>query len=229
MKPLLILDNHFRTKSELFTDKTFAELASICDIRGGMDAPMPRQQIKDLLPKAAFYIGSRPELNASDLAHAPKLRATIEVAGAFREGLDYDACFDRGLEILSCSPGFRNSVAEMTLAMMLAAGRGLVDEHEAFRTGTERWLDDRPERDFSLYGQSVGFIGYGQISPETHRLIRPFAPQVMAYDPFLKEAGNDVDLVDPETLVQNCRIVVLAAVPSEETRGLLSAGLIQKM
>ena len=41
----------------------------------------------------------------------------------------------------------------MTLAMMLAGGRGLIAEHEAFRSGDERWLDDRDETDFSLYNK----------------------------------------------------------------------------
>ncbi|MEL6690903.1 MAG: NAD(P)-dependent oxidoreductase [Pseudomonadota bacterium] len=229
MKPLLVLDNHFRTKAELFSDESFAALEALCEIEGGADAPMERSRISSLLPRVSFYISSRPELNAAELQNAPNLRATIEVAGAFREGLDYDACFDRGVEILSCSPGFRNSVAEMTLAMMLGAGRGLVDEHEAFRTGTERWLDDRPESDFTLYGQTIGFIGYGQISREAHRLIRPFNPRVLAYDPFLSDAGPDTELVELERLVKESRIVVLAAVPSEDTRGLLSADLIEKL
>ncbi|MEM1237832.1 MAG: NAD(P)-dependent oxidoreductase [Pseudomonadota bacterium] len=229
MKPLLILDNHFRTKAELFRDDTFAALEELCEIEGGQDRPMARDRIEALLPEAAFYAASQPVLSAADLERAPKLKATIEVAGAFRDGLDYDACFAREVEVLSCSPGFRNSVAEMAVAMMLAGGRGLVEEHEAFRTGSERWLDDRDGSDFSLYRQSVGFIGYGQISRETHRLIAPFAPEVMAYDPYLKETGTDAELTDLASLVRKCRVVVLAAVPSEDTRGLLSAELIDQL
>ena len=206
MKPILILDNHFRKKTELFRDETYAALSEICDIHGGVDAPMDRNDIDRLLPDASFYVSSLPKLSAQDITRAKNLKATIEVAGAFREGLDYAACMSAGIEVLSCSPGFRNAVAEMTLAMMLAAGRGLVAEHEAFRRGEERWLDDRDDTDFSLYHQAVGFIGYGQIARETHRVIAPFMPQVMAYDPF-----------------------VVAAVPSEETRGLLSSDLISKL
>ena len=229
MKPKLILDNHFRTRDELFRAETFDALAALCEIIGGRDEPMPRPQILAHLPDASFYVASKPELTAAEIAQATHLKATIEVAGAFRDGLDYEACFRSSIEVLSCSPGFRNSVAEMTLAMMLAGGRGLVEEHEAFRTGGEHWLDDRPETDFTLYRQSVGFIGYGQIARETHRLIAPFAPSVMAYDPFLKDAGPGVELVDLPTLVARCRVVVLAAVPSEETRGLLSAELIAQL
>ncbi|MEM9435719.1 MAG: NAD(P)-dependent oxidoreductase [Pseudomonadota bacterium] len=229
MKPLLILDNHFRSRAELFGEETYAALGELCRIEGGVDAPMPRARIDALLPEAAFYIATRPELSAADVAGAGQLRATIEVAGAFRDGLDYGACFDRGIEVLSCSPGFRRAVAEMALAMMLAGGRGLVEEHEAFRTGSERWLDDRPASDFSLYGQTVGFIGYGQISRETHRLLTPFAPQVLAHDPYLTETGTDARLVELTELVEESRVIVLAAVPSEDTRNLLNAALIERL
>jgi len=229
MKPTLILDNHFRAREELFRNEAYEALSGLCTILGGRNEPMPRAEIAEALPEVTFYAASLPKLTGAEVAAAPALKATIEVAGAFREGLDYGACFDRGIEVLSCSPGFRNSVAEMTLAMMLAGGRGLVQEHEAFRAGTERWLDDRDETDFSLYRQSVGFIGYGQISRETHRLIAPFAPRVMAFDPYLTDAVPDVELTDLETLVRTCRVVVVAAVPSEDTRGLLSAALIAKL
>jgi len=193
MKPLMILDNHFRQRDELFSADTYAALSELVDIHGGVDQPMPRSDIMAHLPDAAFYVSARPELSVQDIAQAPNLKATIEVAGAFRDGLEYTACLDRGIEVLSCSPGFRNAVAEMALAMMLGAGRGLVAEHEAFRTGSERWLDDRTDTDFTLYNQTIGFIGFGQIARETHRLLAPFSPRTMAYDPFVTDAGPDVD------------------------------------
>ncbi len=229
MKPVVILDPHFRKMEELFRPSTYAALAELCDLRGGMNAPMPRSEISAHLPEAQFYISSRPTLDEAEVATAQNLKATIEVAGAFRDGLAYSACFDRGIEVLSCSPGFRESVAEMTLAMMLAGGRGLVAEHEAFRKGDERWLDDRDGIDFSLYDDTVGFIGYGQISREVHRLIEPFRIDAYAYDPFLSDAGPNTKLVELEELVATCRVIVVAAVPSEETQGLLSAELIAKL
>ena len=229
MKPLMILDNYFRQRNELFSADTYATLSELVDIHGGVDEAMPRSEIMERLPDAAFYVAARPELSAQDIAQAPNLKATIEVAGAFRDGLDYTACLDRGIEVLSCSPGFRNAVAEMALAMMLGAGRGLVAEHEAFRIGDESWLDDRCATDFTLYHQTIGFIGYGQIARETHRLLEPFSPKVLAFDPFVTDAETDVAFVDLNTLVRSCKVVVVAAVPSEETHGLLSATHIAAM
>ncbi len=229
MKPLLILDQHFRRLEELFRPSAFDGLRDICDVRGGLNWPMPRETVLELLPEAAFYVAAKPELSSGEVGTAANLRAVIEVSGAFREGLDYAACFARGIEVLSCSPGFRESVAEMTLALILAGARGVVEEHEAFRRGEERWLDECEGRDFTLRGRTIGFIGYGQIARETHRLLMPFAPRVMAHDPFVPDAGRDVEMTDLDTLVRRCRVVVVAAVPSEETRGLLSARLVDAL
>ncbi|MEM7718083.1 MAG: NAD(P)-dependent oxidoreductase [Pseudomonadota bacterium] len=229
MKPIIILDNHFRRCDELFCNESFQKLASCYDIRGGEDHPMPRSRIEELLPLASYYVAAHPRLSATEIARSPNLKATIEVSGAFREGIDYAACFDAGIEVLSCSPGFRNAVAEMTLAMILGSARGLIDEHEAFRTGSERWLDDRDTIDFTLYGQTVGFLGFGQIAQETKRLLAPFQTEILAYDPHLTDAGANVTLTELETVVSRSRVVVVAAVPSEETRALLSAELIAKL
>ena len=211
MKPLLILDQHFRKLEELFRPESYRALTALCDVRGGQNWSMERSEVLRLLPEAQIYVASRPTLTAKELDRAPHLKATIEVSGAFREGLDYAACFARGIDVLSCSPGFRNAVAEMTLGLMIAGGRSIVAEHEAFRRGAERWLDDREDSDFTLYGQTIGFIGYGQISRETHRLLAPFSPKVLAYDPFLSDAGPDVALTDLETLVTKARVVVMAS------------------
>ncbi len=228
-KPLLILDQHFRKLEELFRPEVYAELADICRIEGGQNWAMDPDRVDALIDQATFHVAAMPRLSRAQIARATALKAVFEVAGGFNEGLDYTACFEHGVEVLSCAPGFRQSVAEMTLAMILAAGRGLVDEHEAFRAGNERWLDDWDGRDFSLFGQTVGFIGYGQIARETHRLIAPFSPRVMAYDPFLPADVPGVENVDLNDLVASCRVVVVAAVPSEETHELLSAELIQSL
>lgn len=226
-KPLLILDQHFRQLEELFDPDTYAALAEICDIEGGQNWPMAADRVDALIDRAAFYIAANPRLDADQITRAGHLKAVIEVSGAFQGGLDYGKCADHGIEVLSCSPGFRHSVAEMTLTMMLAGGRGLVAEHEAMRQGHEHWVDDRAATDFSLFGQTIGFIGYGQIAQETTRLLAPFAPEIMAFDPFMTAA--DVPLVALNTLIEKCRVVVVAAVPSEETRGLLNADLIGRL
>ena len=168
-------------------------------------------------------MAASPELGRERLARAAKLTAVVEVSGAFGTGIDYLGCFDRRLEVLSCMPGFRQSVAEVTLAMMLAAGRGLVDQHEAFRRGDEEWIEDRPKSDFTLFGQSVGFVGFGEIARETCRVMAPFGPRVMAYDPWLPEDQAGVPLVGLDQVMAQNRVVVIAASPSNENAHFVGA------
>ena len=44
---------------------------------------------------------------------APQLQTIIGVSGAFPDTVDYVACEKHGVEVLSCAPGFKESVAEM--------------------------------------------------------------------------------------------------------------------
>lgn len=232
MKPKLIMDQHFRTREELFSAAGFERLAELCDVVGGENRPMPADQLAAAIGDMSFLVAARPSLDADAIARATYLKAIIEVSGTFQTGLDYQACFDRGIEVLSCAPGFRYSVAEMAVGMMIAGARGLVQEHEAFRTGTEHWLADNTASDFTLYGQDVGFIGYGMISRECHRLLAPFAPTVRAYDPWLdpaKAAEQDLQLCSLDETVSQSRCLVIAAAPTDENWQLIGREQIGRM
>lgn len=231
-KPVMILDQHFRTKDELFHPDDYGDLQTLCDITGGADRPMERSMLETLLPRAAFLVAAHPRLNRDDLAKAENLQAIVEVSGTFRTGLDYEYCFDHGVEVLSCAPGFQFSVAEMTLGLMLAGARGIVSEHEKFRNGHENWLGENAGSDFTLYNQEIGFIGFGAIARETARLLAPFSPRIKAYDPWLSESGFDdpsVKFCELDNLVATSRCIVVAAAPTDENFQLLGTAAIREM
>ena len=223
-KPVLLFAPAPRTQDELFSDAMWARLNQLCRVLSIDAADLPAH-----LSAAHFYIAARPQLSAADLERAPQLRAIMEVSGAFHDGIDYAACQARSVEVLSCIPAFRYAVGEMCLAMILAAARGLVREHEAFRSNQEGWFADRAASDFSLHGASVGFVGYGAIARETQRLLQPFAPRVAAYDPWLNPAEVDISLLGLEQLIRGSRVLVISAAPSAENKHLLSAELIAQI
>ena len=231
-KPLLVMDQHFRQVEELFRPSAFEALSTQCTIHGGVNWQMSREAFQDHLPDADFIVAALPEMNREELASARNLKAVIEVSGTFQAGLDYEACFERGIEVLSCAPGFRYSVAEMALGLILSGARGIVDEHERFRQGSERWLHDNIGTDFSLYGQSFGFVGFGSIAQECARLLGPFSPNIKAFDPWLKASGatfENVTFCELEEVVTTSRCVVVAATPTEDNYQLVSRRLIESI
>lgn len=231
-KPAIVLDAYWRQVSELFSEADFARLHTAFDVIWGQDAPIPADVLEGALPNAVALISANPQIGPQTLAAAPGLKAVIEVAGAFPASIDYAACAKKGVEVLSCAPGFRESVAEMAVAMALSGARGLVTEHELFRNGRENWLADHTERDFSLFDCPVGFVGFGSIAQETLRLLRPFRPIVRAYDPYLDEEAAEakgVILASLDEVLSQSRCTFVMAAPTVENEGMIGARQLSRM
>lgn len=227
----VILDPHWRSMDELFSPEAQSALRDF-DIVWGKDEPIPRDVYQAALPTTEVLIAATPEVTAETLDNAPRLRCVIEVSGSFPDTIDYAACNARGVEILSCAPGFRSAVAEMGLAMTLSAARGLVREHEAFRTGAERWLDDCIDTDFTLFGVRIGFVGFGQIAQEMTRLLAPFGPRIMAYDPWLPDrVARDygIEVLPLQELAETVKVLYVTAVPTSKNIGLINASVLEAL
>lgn len=225
-KPVLVLDPDWREMDELFSTEAQAELGDRFEVVWGQAGPIPHGMLVEALPRATVLIAAVPVVTAETLSSAPNLKVVIEVSGSFPDSIDYAACRDAGVEVLSCAPGFRQSVAEMGLAMALAGARGLVAEHEAFRRGSEHWLADHPATDFTLFGARVGFVGFGQIAQELTRLMAPFRPVIDAFDPWLPPSVADdfgVTLRPLDAVLSGTRCVFVTAAPSSENHHLLNA------
>ena len=231
-KPVVILDPDWRRMDELFSEAAQDELAHDYDVVWGGDGAIPDTILNAALSKAHVLIAATPRLDAQILARAPQLHTVIEVSGAFPATIDYDACFASGVEVLSCAPGFRQSVAEMGLAMALAGARGLVAEHEAFRLGKERWLSDNPVTDFTIYGAKIGFIGFGQIAQELMRLLAPFGTAVSVSDPWLPDhvaESYGVSLASLDEVLATSRCLFVTAVPTSDNYHLLDAARLAQL
>ncbi|MBV6658786.1 MAG: hydroxyacid dehydrogenase [Devosiaceae bacterium] len=231
-KPTLIIDAYWRLMDELFSPSVLGELSAKYEIIWGRDRPIPADVLSAALPEAFGYIAAEPMVSETVLARAPQLKVVAEVSGHFPTTIDYAACAERGVEVLSCAPGFRQGVAEMGLAMALSLGRGLVREHEAFRTGKEAWLDDCAGRDFSLFDAPVGFVGYGSIARELHRVIAPFGAQVACYDPWVPAEGLEAAGVEPlelAALMAHAQVLFVTAAPTRDNFQMLSAELLAKL
>jgi len=226
------MDAYWRRMDELFSGDDLKRLHAQAEVVWGKDAPIPEDVLEGAWPRADVLVAECPRVSKATLDLAPKLRMIIEVSGAFPDTIDYAACADRGVEVLSCSPGFRQSVAEMGLGMAIAGARGIVAEHMAFGQGQEHWLSDNDATDFTLFRAPIGFIGFGQIAQELSRLLVPFNASISAFDPWLGQEKADqfgVTLADMEEVLARSRILFVIAVPTRENKGLIGAPQIARM
>lgn len=226
MRHKVILDPAFRRMDEIFHPGDLARLHAACDVVWGKDEPMPPEVIERERGDAFAIVTTR--WRHGELADLPKLRAIMEVGGRHPSpaAIDYDYCRANGIRVLSCAPAFGPMVAEMALGMAIDAAREITAGHEAFRKGEEEYLWDGNVDTFTLYGETVGFIGFGGLAQCLKPLIAPFGCHLLAYDPwrtdqFLEDQGAEP--VGLDDLLSRARIIFVLAIPSVENRAQIGA------
>ena len=224
MKPKVILDPAFRKINEIFDPADLARLHTLADVIWGQDEPMPPAALDEARADAVAIVTGR--WRHGDLATLPNLRAILEVGGRHPspQVLDYPTCFARGIRVLSCAPAFGPMVAELALGMALASARQIVPNHTLFTQGAEKWLHAGNVDSFTLYGQTVGFIGFGGLARCLKPLLAPFGCPILAYDPWLPQsylASQGVTPVDLATVLTTAKVIFVLAIPSLENKALL--------
>ena len=122
---------------------------------------------------------------------------------------------------LSAAP----SVAEHTMALMLAASRKIALRDRELRHGI--W-NDLPI--FDLRGKTLGLIGFGHIAQTVTPLAQAFGMNVIAWarSPDTKLALNHgIEFVSLEVLLASSDVISLHLQLNEDTEGLLSPDLLR--
>ena len=158
-RPRILLVPDFRTMDEVFDPRSLERLHRLADTVWGRDGAMPADEFVAQLPEVDAVVFGTWHYGADTIRHATdRLRAVLEVAGGHNHpDLDYEWLLARSIPIGSCAPAFGPAVAEMGLALTLAAARLVVDSDRGFRSGTERYLHAGNTGAHSLYGRRVGF------------------------------------------------------------------------
>ena len=221
MEHKVILDPAFRRMAEIFDPADLKRLHACCEVVWGQDEAMPDALIAEHRQTAFAVVTTRWRYGKFN--ELPKLRAIMEVGGRHPSAatVDYDYCRANGIRVLSCAPAFGPMVAEMALGLAIDAARDLSAGHEAFRAGTEKYLWDGNVDTFTLYGETVGFIGFGGLAQSLKPLIAPFGCRLIAHDPwrtdqFLEDQGAEP--VGLEELLSTARVIFVLAIPSVENR-----------
>lgn len=188
----------------------------------------PKEFTEHLAGADAMLIRSGVKVTAAVLAKAPKLRA-IGRAGSGVDNIDMDAATANGVVVMNTPGGNAISVAEHTLAMMLAMARMIVDASISTKSG--KW-EKKKFLGNELNGKTLGVIGLGNIGSQVARRAGPFGMKVLAYDPYVsrdlaRDAGIEMTALD--TLFAESDYISLHLAATPETHHMLNAAAFEKM
>ena len=223
-QPLIVVDPQPRGLDEIFdapTRRRFEGLGELVIHDGA--GRMPAARLEAALADMTLLIG-QTDMPKERLDRAPHLRAIINVETNFLQNIDYEECFRRGIHVLAPSSAFARPVAEMTLGMAIDLCRGVTSADRAFRAGREHWLLDGAVGCFSLYGASVGLIGFGDLARAFVPLLAPFQCPVRAYDPWVSDLvmeGYRVAAASLDEVLSASRVIVVFAGVTSQNQGFL--------
>lgn len=127
--------------------------------------------------RAAFYaaladaegmIGASLKVDAALLARAPKLRAAATISVGF-DTFDLDTLRARGIPLCHTPGVLTDTVADLVLALMLAAARRVVELNAMMKAG--RWTESVGEEWFGVdvHHRTLGLVGMGRIGQAVAR------------------------------------------------------------
>jgi phosphoglycerate dehydrogenase-like enzyme len=219
-KPVVLLRPAPQTIERIFTPDALRRLHERYTIVDG-EADPSEEAIEACLPEV-FAIVGQPDLPRERLERAPKLRGILNVEGNFFQNVDYDAAFERGINVVACMPTYAQAVAEFSLGLAIDLARGISREDRAFRAGREGYVFQSTADSILLRGSAMGILGYGNIGRRLLPLLEPFRPAVVrCYDPWLPDAVIRDAGMEPASLeavlAGSTFLFVLATVTDEST------------
>ncbi len=159
-----------------------------------------------VLARAEGWIAGTAPVTAEHLAAAPHLRIVARY-GVGYEAVDLAAARAAGVRVTNTPGANSASVADMTLALMLAALRHVPAGDRRVRSGDWSALAGR-----ELGVQRVGLIGFGRIGQLVATRLAGFGATVLAHDPWQDADTIARHGVRPATLAEiaaTCDVVSL--------------------
>jgi len=176
----------------------------------------------------ALVVRSATRVTDALLERAPRLRV-VGRAGVGVDNIDLDAATRRGVLVMNTPGGNAVSVAEHTLALLLALARSVPQLNAAIHAG--RW-EKTGAAGIELRGKTLGLLGLGRVGSEVARRARALEMRVLAHDPYIsenvaEEAG--VELVPLAALLERSDFISLHAAHSAATEKIINAATLAKM
>ena len=162
------------------------------------------------------------------IIEAGKQLRFIQSAGVGYELIDLAAATENNVVVMNVPAATTVSVAEHTVALILACAKNLIQIHQSTVAGQWRVGALGVE----LRNKTLGIIGFGRIGQEVAAITKGFDMNLLVCDPFIQEkdirkkGGKKVDL---DTLLQESDVVTLHAPLTKDTHGLINKEKLKLM
>ncbi len=197
-----------------------------CEIvKADMSQKMTEERLIELLQGVDGAIIGVVPMTAYVLEQSPTLKV-VSMHGVGVDHIDLAAAEQRGVVIANCLGVNDQSVADLTIGLMISIARDLPSVDRKVREGG--W---GAHAGSELWKKTIGLVGLGRIGRGVANRALGFDMKVLAYDPYIKSdgLGQEISLVSFDEVIQESDFVSLHAALTEETRHMIGAKQLKAM
>lgn len=164
-----------------------------------------------------------PQITAEVLAKSARLRFVGHAAGTVVPIVD-PVIFEHDREIIVCNANYAlaRSTAELAMALIMAGAWQLRGYAQRLEQG--EWGSAAKGTGLGIFGQTIGLIGYGEISRELIRMLKPFHVTILLYSRNCADADAaewGIERCSLDELLQRSSIVSVHNTLTEQTTGMI--------
>ncbi|MCC8045950.1 MAG: hydroxyacid dehydrogenase [Clostridiales bacterium] len=149
----------------------------------------------ELLAQCSALVPGKCYVNQEVLDKAPGLKM-VSKFGVGVDKIDIPACTARGVYVTNTARSNFISVAEHTIALMLAAAKKLYPISRVFHVEEPDWYAAKQVEGIELHGKTLSVIGLGNIGRRVAAIAQAFDMKIAGYDPY----------ANPDTLPENIQL-----------------------
>ena len=184
---------------------------------------------KIILEYDAIVVRSRTKVSREIIERGKRLKA-IGRAGAGLDNIDLEAAEEKRVAVLNTPEALADSVAELTIGLILALARKISLADRSMRNG--KWLK-RELRGLLLKRKTLGLIGLGNIGMRVAEIAKEIGMKILITKrtPLSAEVLRtlDAELVPLEELLRRSDVVSIHVPLTEETDRMIGAREVSLM
>ncbi len=189
----------------------------IVDIRTDLDSTELLNMVGDY---DAVMVGSATKITSEVIERAARLKVIGRV-GAGLDNIDVNTARHWNISVVNSPDAYTTSVAELTMALMLALARHLPRADQGLKNG--KW-EKKKLMGIVLAGKILGIVGFGRIGREVARRAQIFGMKVITHDYKVKPediSKMDIETVSLDELCAKSDFITLHIPKSPETNNLI--------
>jgi D-3-phosphoglycerate dehydrogenase len=138
---------------------------------------LEENELLELISDVIGMIAGTEAITENVIINADSLRV-ISRGGTGLDNVDLNAAEKYGVTVYNTPDALTQAVAELTIALILALHRRIVEADGSIRKGV--WI---PVMGRLLENKTIGVIGLGRIGKQVVRLLQPFGLNFIAFEP----------------------------------------------